>query len=172
MPRLRPVPGGGALLLESLMDQAEYHRRWVAGHRVEYREKQRLYLARWRAAHGGSGEYQRKWRADHPMAARMSFHNAHAKRRGAQSCEHLSCLAIGAAQLAWITNPHVCWMCGIPIQWGVNLHMDHVVPISRGGLHCSENLRPACPGCNLHKGSSQPGQAKAATLTAAADAVR
>ena len=28
-----------------------------------------------------------------------------------------------------------------------------LVPIARGGVHCAENLRPACSACNLRKGA-------------------
>ncbi len=29
--------------------------------------------------------------------------------------------------------------------------MDHMVPLSRGGLHCWTNVCLACPPCNLSK---------------------
>jgi len=32
-------------------------------------------------------------------------------------------------------------------------HLDHVIPLSRGGLHALSNLRPACQSCNLRKGN-------------------
>lgn len=32
-----------------------------------------------------------------------------------------------------------------------DLHMDHVVPLSRGGTHTIGNVVPACPTCNLSK---------------------
>jgi 5-methylcytosine-specific restriction endonuclease McrA len=34
------------------------------------------------------------------------------------------------------------------------LHMDHVIPLSRGGRHAIGNVVPACPPCNLAKSSS------------------
>lgn len=30
-------------------------------------------------------------------------------------------------------------------------HIDHVIPLSKGGKHCLANLRPACAPCNLSK---------------------
>lgn len=33
------------------------------------------------------------------------------------------------------------------------LHMDHVIPLSRGGRHAIGNVVPACPRCNLTKQS-------------------
>ena len=42
---------------------------------------------------------------------------------------------------------HRCAYCGAA---GL-LHMDHVVPLSRGGAHTIGNVLPACQGCNLSK---------------------
>jgi 5-methylcytosine-specific restriction endonuclease McrA len=39
-----------------------------------------------------------------------------------------------------------CTYCGAQAE-----HADHVVPISRGGLHCRENIAPACGPCNHSK---------------------
>lgn len=35
-------------------------------------------------------------------------------------------------------------------------HMDHFVPLSRGGSHTLSNIRPACAECNLRKGARMP----------------
>jgi 5-methylcytosine-specific restriction endonuclease McrA len=39
-----------------------------------------------------------------------------------------------------------CFYCGEVTQ-----HLDHVIPISRGGRHSLGNLVPACAYCNLQK---------------------
>jgi hypothetical protein len=39
-----------------------------------------------------------------------------------------------------------CAYCG-----GTFDHVDHVIPLKRGGKHCLSNLRPACSLCNLSK---------------------
>lgn len=41
-----------------------------------------------------------------------------------------------------------CLYCGSPSQ-----HIDHIIPISRGGEHRIGNLTGACAPCNLSKGS-------------------
>lgn len=41
-----------------------------------------------------------------------------------------------------------------------NREIDHVMPISRGGLHSSDNLVAACSTCNRSKGSKLPGEWK------------
>jgi 5-methylcytosine-specific restriction endonuclease McrA len=39
-----------------------------------------------------------------------------------------------------------CYHCGAPSE-----HIDHVIPISRGGSHGIGNLGPMCAPCNLRK---------------------
>ncbi len=46
-----------------------------------------------------------------------------------------------------------CIYCGRKAS-AVELHVDHVVPWSRGGRTTMENLRTACSDCNLGKGAS------------------
>lgn len=48
-----------------------------------------------------------------------------------------------------------CVMCGASpaMQPGCQLHVDHVVPFSRGGRTTTENLQTLCATCNLGKGS-------------------
>lgn len=44
-----------------------------------------------------------------------------------------------------------CRYCGAAAE-----HIDHYVPLKRGGLHCRDNLVPACALCNLSKGARTP----------------
>jgi 5-methylcytosine-specific restriction endonuclease McrA len=46
-------------------------------------------------------------------------------------------------------------MCGICEQFVSedNFHVDHVIPLSKGGLHGYVNVQPAHPRCNLSKGA-------------------
>ena len=132
------------------------HREEVAAsravHRETHREQIAAYQAAWRASHREEQRsYDSSYAASHRTARREISRKANAKRRGAAICDHRACLTIGPAQLAWMTNEHVCWMCGSPVWEGHNLNMDHVVPVARGGIHCADNLRPACASCNRRK---------------------
>lgn len=44
-----------------------------------------------------------------------------------------------------------CVLCGRTAQEGVKLHVDHIVPVAKGGLTVPENLRTLCDSCNLGK---------------------
>lgn len=50
-----------------------------------------------------------------------------------------------------------CYLCGVPVaEDGKPLesyHLEHVVPLSKGGSHTIDNLRPSCAKDNLSKGA-------------------
>jgi 5-methylcytosine-specific restriction endonuclease McrA len=45
----------------------------------------------------------------------------------------------------------ICHICEQPIPTDNDLEFDHVVPLSRGGLHQQENVRPSHQSCNRQK---------------------
>jgi len=47
-------------------------------------------------------------------------------------------------------DEYTCQYCG---KTNVILHCDHIIPKSRGGKNCFENLITACSHCNLTKGN-------------------
>ena len=44
-----------------------------------------------------------------------------------------------------------CKICGSTAQDGVKLHVDHIVPVSKGGKTIPSNLQTLCDRCNLGK---------------------
>ena len=44
-----------------------------------------------------------------------------------------------------------CQLCGSSAKDGVKLHIDHIIPVSRGGLTKRNNLRTLCDRCNMGK---------------------
>lgn len=56
---------------------------------------------------------------------------------------------------AWVSDqPKNCFWCGDVglTDW----HLDHFIPMSKGGPHCIDNLVIACPDCNLKKSDADP----------------
>lgn len=50
-----------------------------------------------------------------------------------------------------------CVLCGrSAAEDGVKLHVDHFIPVARGGLTIENNLRTLCQDCNLGKSDSMP----------------
>lgn len=46
-----------------------------------------------------------------------------------------------------------CFYCAAAFE-----HIDHFVPLSKGGEHTLENVRPSCQACNLRKSNKMPGE--------------
>lgn len=46
-----------------------------------------------------------------------------------------------------------CQLCGATSKDGAKLHVDHIVPIAKGGKTETSNLRTLCDRCNMGKGS-------------------
>ena len=51
-----------------------------------------------------------------------------------------------------------CWICGLGPLAYEDIHIDHVIPLSKGGSHTSDNLRVACAQCNLRKADKLPSE--------------
>lgn len=47
-----------------------------------------------------------------------------------------------------------CRWCGRGRVDGVRLHVDHIIPIAKGGDNSAQNLQTLCEDCNLGKGAS------------------
>jgi 5-methylcytosine-specific restriction endonuclease McrA len=45
-----------------------------------------------------------------------------------------------------------CFYCGVKLK-AKSWHLDHVYPLSKGGLNTPQNITPSCKECNLMKGS-------------------
>jgi len=49
---------------------------------------------------------------------------------------------------------HICYYC--KRRFRGTIHIDHVIPLSKGGRHTVANLCASCPPCNLEKQAKQP----------------
>ena len=52
----------------------------------------------------------------------------------------------------------VCHLCGAAIEDLADLHVDHDLPLSRGGTSDISNLKPSHATCNMRKGNRLPGE--------------
>ena len=52
-------------------------------------------------------------------------------------------------------NGAICSLCDKPIETMKDCTIDHIVPISRGGLTTIENCRLAHRDCNLNRGNEE-----------------
>jgi len=52
-------------------------------------------------------------------------------------------------------NAKTCYWCGISLK-KVKVHIDHYIPISKGGEHTLSNLVVSCAKCNQNKSAKDP----------------
>lgn len=127
-------------------------------------EKFRQWCRRWyrKNKHRNSERYARH--ADKKRAARRAWLRSHrAEHRAHQAARHrlrVSRCADPAAVTEFYrfvaTAPRLrCWWCKRVTAKG-RRHVDHIVPLSRGGSHSRDNLCCSCARCNLRKSAKTP----------------
>lgn len=114
-------------------------------------------------------KHSAKWRKNHPEKRKevcrryslknrhKSLHNAHVRRQKimANPLDQNEKMAIqGFLKLIKILPYPVCMYCQKVIPMSAKREMDHIIPISRGGLHCYSNLTVSCQRCNRSKGAN------------------
>jgi 5-methylcytosine-specific restriction endonuclease McrA len=87
-------------------------------------------------------ELNRKWYTEHPEHRRFRY-----------EATHNSDFTFDQWLEILVEFGHKCVYCG---HSDVKLTMDHVIPISKGGLHTKDNIVPACRSCNSKKGAKDP----------------
>jgi 5-methylcytosine-specific restriction endonuclease McrA len=137
----------------------------------KFRDKTRSY----RLSHAQTPEQKeiaaartRQWRRDNPERALENDRRKALRNPDLYAQRHLDRTRKRQAKLKGVTVSPVerqsvierhgmwCYLCETAIRQGRGkrgLHIDHVIPLERGGPHCMENLRPTHAECNQLKGT-------------------
>lgn len=59
-------------------------------------------------------------------------------------------------QLMWKSLPHTCSRCGKRIESIRDMHVDHIIPLAKGGADTVDNMQLLHKACNLSKGAKLP----------------
>lgn len=89
------------------------------------------------------------WRASHPETNRVNGHNYNARKR-----ENGGKLSKGLAGKLFKLQRGKCACCGEPL--GENYHLDHRIPLKRGGLNVDANMQLLRQRCNNQKKDKDP----------------
>lgn len=120
----------------------EKNREWAEKNREKSREDSR----KWRAK---NPEKHRKnaceWSKENPEKNRARNQTRRAKKK-AQFIEKID------HDLVWQRDEGICHICGLLAE-KENWHLDHIIPLVKGGLHCYSNVSVSHPLCNIKKGS-------------------
>lgn len=154
-------------------------------HRIRHREKRIAYMREYNRLHGerlrgmclaryyakhdeclakkrewdsANPGYDRLWRKQNPEARRAIDVKKTAKRRAVKKNA-----AVGTdrratlARIRELKDPEVlpCFWCNMPVPKATR-HIDHIIPLSRGGPHSAENLVASCAHCNCSKRAKMP----------------
>lgn len=91
----------------------------------------------------------RAWIVAHPVEARAQSQRRRGRERSAEGTHTAADL-----QAQYERQRSRCYWCGQTID--SEYHVDHIVPLSKGGSNWPENLVIACPQCNQSKGDKLP----------------
>lgn len=106
------------------------------------------------------GKAARKARAalkvDERRAKRRAYlkANPHKAREWRQSRRGIGSLPKGTVGRLMRSQRGLCPVCRADLKNGY--HLDHVVPLAKGGKHRSDNVQLLCPTCNIQKSAKDP----------------
>jgi len=93
-------------------------------------------------------EKVRKWRAKNPKASLISNSRWRA-RKAAAAGQH----TYADIKAIYAKQSGRCFYCDEELT---DYHVDHFIPLAKGGTDYAENLRIACPTCNCRKSAKMP----------------
>lgn len=114
---------------------------WAATNADKVAERRQRYLESHREQ---EKRRSRQWATANPDRVRHQNRLKKARSRGAEVCS-LTLTEWEAIVAAYGSR---CAYCGCRPE---RLEMDHVIPLSKGGQHASDNVVPACQPCNARK---------------------
>lgn len=113
--------------------------------RPDVKERRRKLLATEKYKNFG-----KKWRQKNRLWSRANNQKRRARERGAPG-QHTK----QDIQQIYNSQRGRCWYCQTEISLS-DMHIDHRIPLARGGSNYPENLVATCPQCNLSKNSRLP----------------
>lgn len=96
---------------------------------------------------------KRRWKAANRDRVTDAAALRRARQRSAPVVERIS------RSVVWERDAGICHLCGEPADPN-DWHLEHIVPLARGGEHSYRNVAVSHPACNQKKGAKQlPGRA-------------
>jgi hypothetical protein len=94
-------------------------------------------------------ENSRHWRRANPNAVRARDAQRRARKRNVTV--DLTPAREIELRREWATRRYACTLCGEGFDAGGVIHLEHRIPLARGGAHSEENVGPAHAWCNSQK---------------------
>lgn len=129
---------------------SERARKYDSDYKASHKDAVRVSSASWRKANSEKVKSDAvAWRAANPEAGRIYGLNRRARKR-----KNGGILSAGLADKLFILQKGKCPCCGILL--GKNYHMDHIIPLSRGGPNSDDNIQLLRQRCNNQKHAKHP----------------
>jgi hypothetical protein len=131
-----------------------YNREWARRARAADPEKFRESCRRYRNA-----DPEKRRAEERARNARNIENRRLSKRVGEQKRRVAKDRSVDHHTPADVRNQHatqkgMCWWCDAPV--GNTYHVDHIIPLSKGGDNSARNICISCPTCNTSKGAKLP----------------
>ncbi len=136
-------------------------KRWETNHRKRRNEVKKRYCDKNRERIREQNlKAKRKWATNNPEKARADNHRSSNTRRAR---EHNAFIEQVERDTVYEMHGGMCGICEQFIDKNAPealeriakgeawFHVDHVIPLSKEGLHCYANVQPAHPSCNRRK---------------------
>ena len=139
------------------------HREELAAYNAAYNTAHREETAVYNAAYYATRReerlaYNAAYRASHREET-VSYNSAYAKANPDKRADMQATRRARKAdafieaidrQIVFARDQGACGICRIEVE-PANWHLDHVIPLSKGGLHSYDNVQVSHPSCNLRK---------------------
>jgi 5-methylcytosine-specific restriction endonuclease McrA len=134
-------------------ENAEKVKASAIAYRARNRARRTDYNRSWFAEHDGYVQrYGKDWRAQHPEKGRLYKARRRARLLAAEGTHTTADILAQLKRQKGRCYYAACGHCKL----GDAYHLEHVIPLSRGGRNDPSNLVLACPKCNLSKNDKLP----------------
>ena len=127
-----------------------YNQKWRGKNKEKVQENKKRY---WQKIKSLSGEKAKRWRERRNKNKAVANHKRRAskyKNGGKHTAKDIDSIFLHQGGL--------CNFCGVKlIRYNKKqYHIDHIIPLARGGSNNPENIQLLCPSCNLSKSNKDP----------------
>lgn len=113
------------------------------------REREAGYNRSWRESHPAErSAATKRWVERNPEKARQLWAKNKARRRGADVAERID------RRYVYERDGGRCHICGRAVPRD-DFHIDHLIPLARGGSHTLDNVALAHPRCNRERAAGR-----------------
>ena len=139
-----------AIYLANKETYSKKSKEYVQKNREKVNERHRLYT---RLHPEKKKQWSDKYRSSHPInlqLARVHHHN-----RRARKLQVGGTISSNLASKLIIIQGGKCPICKTSLKCS-GFHLDHIIPLVRGGKNDNKNIQLLCPSCNLRKYNKDP----------------